>query len=167
MKRPSVILLAGAITAIAAFVLIYFAGTAGSREMLRQPNPELAWLKKEFKLKDEEFRRISELHESYLPKCAERCMLIEEQSAILRGLLATNAAVTPAVEQAMLRRAAIRAQCETEMMRHFVEVSRTMPPEQGRRYLRWVEQQTILRGEAMELQHHQADEGNQHQLHQH
>ena len=44
----------------------------------------------------------------------------------------------------MAERAKMRADCEAEMLEHFLEVSRTMPPEQGRRYLAWVEQQTFL-----------------------
>jgi hypothetical protein len=28
-----------------------------------------------------------------------------------------------------------------------------MPPEQGRRYLAWVQEQTVLRGQAMENRH--------------
>jgi hypothetical protein len=33
------------------------------------------------------------------------------------------------------------------MLKHFFEVSRTMPPEQGKRYLAWVRENTCLRGE--------------------
>jgi hypothetical protein len=40
------------------------------------------------------------------------------------------------------------------MLKHFMEVSRGMPPEQGRRYLAWVEQRTLLSGQAMEQRHH-------------
>jgi hypothetical protein len=47
------------------------------------------------------------------------------------------------------------------MLKHFIAVSQTMPPEQGRRYLAWVEKQTFMRGEAMERQHHQ-DPGHDH-----
>ena len=35
------------------------------------------------------------------------------------------------------------------MLKHFFEVSRTMPPEQGRRYLTWVQEQTCLREQTM------------------
>jgi hypothetical protein len=43
------------------------------------------------------------------------------------------------------------------MLRHFLEVSRTMPPEQGQRYLQWVEQQTCLSGQPMERLHKNGD----------
>jgi hypothetical protein len=39
------------------------------------------------------------------------------------------------------------------MLQHFYEVSRTMPPEQGRRYLAWVQERTILADSHEEMQH--------------
>ncbi len=33
------------------------------------------------------------------------------------------------------------------MMQHFYEVSRAMPPEQGKRYLAWVQSETLLPGQ--------------------
>lgn len=154
MKRPFVILALGVFACVMAFGIVYFAGTTSSRELLREPQPELAWLKKEFNLGEGEFARIVELHEAYLPQCAERCRAIEKVKAKLEGLVADASAVTPEIHALMVQRAKMRADCEAEMLKHFIEVSRTMPPEQGRRYLGWVERQTVLRGEAMEQRHH-------------
>jgi hypothetical protein len=154
MKKPGIILLAGLIGCLVAFAAVYFAGTASSRELMRQPQPELAWLKKEFNLSEAEYSRIEALHASYLPQCAERCRQIEEQSATLRRLMAESSNVTPEIEAVILRRAEMRAQCESEMLKHFLQVSRTMPEAQGKRYLAWVQQQTFMRGSAMEQSHH-------------
>jgi hypothetical protein len=77
--------------------------------------------------------------------------------------MAQGSALTPQIQELMAKRAQMRADCEAEMYKHFLEVSRTMPAEQGRRYLAWVEQQTFLKGEAMEQQHHRADESHNHQ----
>jgi hypothetical protein len=168
MRRAGFILSFGLLACIAAFAGFYFVGTASSRELLKQPHPELAWLKKEFKLNDEEFSRIVTLHEGYLPQCAERCKLIEEQNVRLQQMLATADSVTPEIEGVLALRAKIRSDCETEMLRHFLEVSRTMPEAQGRRYLAWVEQQTFLRGSAMEQRHHaEASEPDPHRGHHH
>ena len=87
MKKTSLILLLGLLGSIAAFAVCYFAGTASTRELMRQPQPELAWLKKEFNLGDAEYARIVALHQAYLPKCAERCRVIEQQSAKLKRLM--------------------------------------------------------------------------------
>ncbi len=161
MKRAGLVLIIGLAAGIAAFAGFYLAGTATSRELLRQPQPELAWLKHEFNLSEPEFTRIVELHEAYMPGCAERCRRIEEQTSRLNQLLATIPEVTPEVEAVMALRAKMRAQCEAEMLKHFLEVSRTMPAEQGQRYLEWVKKQTVLSGEAMEQRHH-SHQGHDH-----
>lgn len=153
MKKGGFILLAGLVLGAAAFAGFYYAGTAPCRSLMQEPQPELAWLKHEFALSDTEFARITALHEAYLPQCAERCRVIGEQNAKLRELLAKDGTVTPEVQLLLAERASTRAKCEAEMLKHFQEVSRAMPPEQGRRYLVWVQEQTVLRPQAMETRH--------------
>jgi hypothetical protein len=153
MKKAGFVLLAGLLVSTAAFAGFYYFGTASCRALMSEPQPELAWLKKEFKLRDAEFDRITKLHEAYLPQCAQRCMRIAEQNRQLEQLLSKSAAMTPEIQNLLTQRAQTRADCEAEMLRHFLEVSRTMPAEQGRRYLQWVEQQTFLSGQAMEERH--------------
>jgi hypothetical protein len=156
-KGPAILLL-GLLLSAAAFSAIYYFGTAPCRAMMRQPQPELAWLKSEFHLTDAELARITKLHEAYLPNCRERCRRIEEQNAKLQQLLAQSTNVTPEIQALLNERAKMRANCEAGMLQHFLEVSRTMPPDQGRRYLAWVQQQSSLHGAGME-QRHRTDEG--------
>lgn len=154
MRKGIVILLLGLVLGTAAFSGFYYLGTASCRSMMRESQPELAWLKREFGLSDKEFARITALHEAYLPLCAQRCRAIDEQNRTLKELLATNITNTPEIENLLAERAQTRAQCEVEMLKHFQEVSRAMPLEQGRRYLAWVQEQTIMRAQAMESRHH-------------
>jgi hypothetical protein len=165
MKKGALILLLGVLVAAAAFSGLYYLGTAPCRVIMSQTQPELAWLKKEFRLSDAEFNRITKLHEAYRPQCAQRCLLIAEQNRRLEQLLAQTSSVTPEIQNLLAERAKTRADCEAEMLKHFLEVSRTMPPEQGRRYLEWVEQQSSLNGQAME-QSHEAGASNSAQQHQ-
>ncbi|MGH7970768.1 MAG: hypothetical protein ACREIC_18770 [Limisphaerales bacterium] len=153
MKKAALILLLGVLVSAAAFAGFYYLGTAPCRAMMSQPQPELAWLKKEFNLSDAEFDRITKLHEAYLPQCAQRCMRIAEQNRKLQQLLSGASSISPEIKNVLAQRAKTRADCEAEMLNHFLEVSRTMPPEQGRRYLQWVEKQTFLNGQAMEERH--------------
>jgi hypothetical protein len=154
MKKGGLILLAGLVLFVAAFAGFYYFGTTACRAMMNEREPELAWLKKEFKLSDEEFTRITKLHEAYLPQCAQRCMRIAEQNRKLEELLSKSTSVTPEVRDVLAERAKTRADCEAEMLNHFMEVSKTMPPEQGKRYLEWVTQQSSLNGQGMEQMHH-------------
>lgn len=153
MKKVVLILLIGLLMFTAAFSGFYYFGTAPSRNLMHEPEPELAWLKREFKLNDAEFASVTKLHEGYLPQCARRCQLIEEQNQKLQRLLGQATNVTPEIQASLLERAKIRAECETEMLKHFLAVSRTMPSEQGRRYLAWIEQQTFLNSQGMEQRH--------------
>jgi hypothetical protein len=153
MKRGLLILLSGMMAAVLGFAALYGFNSASHRAMTDAASPELAWLKKEFKLGDEEFARISQLHRAYLPECRERCRIIDSQNERLQQLLATNSAVTPALETLLAERARTRADCETAMLRHFLEVSRAMPRQQGQRYLAWVHEHTFLRSPHLEISH--------------
>lgn len=149
MRRGFLILGLGVVAAIASYYCIYLAGTNGPRAWLQNRQPELVWLKQEFKVSDAEFERLSKLHEAYLPKCRERCQRIKVMNEELARLLAKSSSMTPAVESALAERAKMRGECQTAMLKHFFEVSRTMSPEQGRRYLGWVQEQTCLRERMM------------------
>ena len=143
MKRGLLILALGVVGAFVAYCCVYLMGTAKPRAMMQSPQPELAWLKHEFNLGDAEFKRISELHAGYLPQCMERCRHIDELNDKLSNTLASATQVTPEIEKLLNDRAQMRATCQAEMLKHFFEVSRTMPPEQGKRYLDWVQSQTL------------------------
>ena len=146
MKKGVLILLLGLALAAAAYGCVYFFCTSSARNLEQSSQPELAWLKQEFNLSDSEFKRISELHAAYLPQCAEMCRQVEAQNQRLKALLAATNQMTAEIESAIAESARLRGQCQRNMLRHFYEVSRTMPPEQGRRYLAWVQERTFLCG---------------------
>ena len=150
MKRGLLILALGVAGAVVAYCCVYLMGTARPRAMMQSSQPELAWLKHEFNLGDAEFKRISELHAGYLPQCKERCLRIDELNNKLTEVLTSATQVTPEIEKLLNERAQMRATCQAEMLKHFFEVSRTMPTEQGKRYLAWARDNTCLREQAMD-----------------
>ena len=105
--------------------------------------PELAWLKDEFKLNEQEFKDVSTLHEAYLPRCREMCRKIDAQKDELQKLLANATAATPEIDHALSEAARLRSECQQMMLHHFFGVAQTMPKEQGRRYLAWVKQKAF------------------------
>ncbi|HMP84252.1 MAG TPA: periplasmic heavy metal sensor [Verrucomicrobiota bacterium] len=139
MKRALLILVAGVLLGVLAGGSTYLVRTSPHRAMLRDSQPELAWLQHEFKLNDDEFERVATLHNAYLKQCAEMCERIAGTNQLVSRQIAADLAVTPEVERLLADSAALRVQCQKEMLAHFLEVSRTMPPEQGRRYLAWME----------------------------
>lgn len=162
MKKPAFILFLGIVACAAAFLCFYLVGTASTRDLMNERQPELAWLKKEFNLGDAEFARIVALHQAYLPQCEARCKVIEQQNARLQILIDEAGSVTPEIQALLDERARMRKTCEAEMLEHFLAVSRTMPEAQGKRYLAWVEQQTFMRGDPMVQQHHTSGSSHQH-----
>jgi hypothetical protein len=63
----------------------------------------------------------------------------------------TNA-LTPEIEKTLSEAAELRLECQRAMLKHFIEVSKTMPPSQGKRYLVWVEEKTFLPDYGMGMQ---------------
>lgn len=143
MKRSWLIILAGLLLAAVGYACIYLHGTADQRSIEQSSRPELAWLQQEYHLSDTQFARVLELHNAYAPKCAEMCRRIDAKNAQLRKLLSATNLVTPEIKQTLAEANEIRAECESAMLNHFYKVAQTMPPEQGRRYLEWVQQQIL------------------------
>jgi len=143
MKRPWLILVGGLLLAALAYGASYLTGSTCCRNLVEEKNPELSWLKSEFHLSDAEFARIEALHTDYTTACAERCRRIDAKNAELRALLSQTNGVTPAVETALRDAAQLRAECQRAMLEHFYEVSRSMPPDQGKRYFDWVVGRTL------------------------
>jgi len=135
MRRSLLILLAlflaGAAIAGASYLL---ARRICVRE-LATSGDDLAWLRDEFHLSDAEMQRIRQLHEGYLPKCHENCARIAAKKKELQAALDNAQGMTPEAQQKLAEVAALRAQCQANMLAHFYEVSRAMPPAQSRRYL--------------------------------
>lgn len=154
MKRTYLILFAGIAVAALAWCGFYFGTMAPYRAMLHSDAPELEWLKTQFKLGESEFKRISEMHEAYQPKCEEMCRLVLAKNDELRVSLAETSSLTPEIETKLAQVAELRASCQKMMLEHFFNVSRAMPPEQGRRYLEWVQEKTILCDPAGGMNHH-------------
>jgi len=146
MKRAWLILVSGLAAAALGYFGFYHLCIADARHMRQSPTPELAWLKAEFRLGDAEFNRIATLHEAYREGCMERCRLIDGKNEALKAMLAGTNVITPEIERALAEAAQLRAECLTHMLQHFYEVSQSMPPEQGRRYLIWVHERTLQTG---------------------
>lgn len=141
MRKPLVIIIAGLLLAAAAYTGLFLARTAPSDA--GAPS-ELLWLRKEFSLTDQEFARIRELHEGYLPDCARMCARIAVANQELERLILSTNEVTPEITRRLSEIGNIRQECEARMLKHFYAVSRAMPEEQGRRYVAEMQKVTSL-----------------------
>jgi hypothetical protein len=143
MRRSLLILIAILLGSAAITGASYLLGRQICARQLLGSGDDLAWLRREFRLGDAEMQRIRQLHEGYLPKCRENCARIADKKKELQTALDNAQGMTPEAQQKLAEVAALRAQCQANMLGHFYEVSRAMPPEQGRRYLAEMQRLTL------------------------
>ncbi len=151
MNRSLIIVLGALALCAGLFTSSYFAGKSVC--CVSSSTDELGWLQQEFRLSNAEMARVRKLHEGYLPKCAAMCKEIAAKKREVAAALddATNAAdVREPVGKKLGELALLRAQCQLQMLQHFVEVSRAMPPEQGQRYLAEMKRITLGAHEQVE-----------------
>lgn len=144
MKRAILIIFAGLLLAGVAYGCVYLVRTAKARATDAAEHPELIWLTREFGLTQQEFARIRDLHEAYIPDCARMCAKIEAANTELEALVIKTNQVTPEISEKLSEIGRIRQECQTRMLNHFYAVSRSMPEEQGRRYLAQMQKLTSL-----------------------
>lgn len=155
-------LVSGLLVAVAAYACVYFMKTARERTVAKSAEPALAWMRDEYHLNDAQFQRLNELHHAYLPKCAEMCIRIDEKNSELQRLLSGTNVVTPKIRSVLAEAAQLRAECQANMLDHFYAVSKTMPPEQGEKYLAWIKRKTFLSDHLMPG--HVSEAGSDHHM---
>jgi len=143
MRRSLIILLVVLLGGAAIAGASYLVARRICMRELAPAGDDLAWLRDEFHLGDAEMQLIRQLHDGYLPKCRENCARIAAKKQELQAALDKAQGMTPEAQQKLAEVAALRAQCQAGMLAHFYEVSRAMPPEQGRRYLAEMQRLTL------------------------
>jgi|SRR6266542_2358307 len=150
MRRSVLLLSALAIIGVALAAATFRLGDHISATHLAARTDDLDWLRMEFRLNDQDLARIRQLHDGYLPECHSFCLRIAASKRELQDALSPGTNVSVTVEEKLKEIAILRAQCQTAMLRHFVEVSRVMPPDQGRRYLAEMQRLTLGTHESIE-----------------
>jgi hypothetical protein len=161
MNRSLVILCGALALGAAIFAGSYLTAQRATVSCCARPADDLSWLQDEFHLDRAEMARIRELHEGYLPQCAGLCAKIAAKKAELEAVLGSNTNLTAEAQTKLNELAALRVQCQAQMLQHFVAVSQAMPPEPGRRYLAEIKQLTLGTNELME-QSMTGDTGHEH-----
>lgn len=140
MKRGLWIIMAALLASLAGFVITHrpccsfvtkpTAAFHGSSLL-----PELEWLRREFKLTDAQFTRVSELHLNYRPTCETLCARVMASRDKIKKLIESGTQVTPEISAALQEQAALHAECQTAMLQHLYQTAACLSPDQARRYL--------------------------------
>ena len=133
MKRPVLILLAMAAVAAAAYFACYHFATRDTRAMLGSAG-DMAWLRAEFALTDDQARAIAALQADYDPRCMAMCDRIIQSGARLKKLLRESKAMTPELEAAVREVSQTQADCRAATLAQAFAISAHMAPEQAVRY---------------------------------
>ena len=148
MNRSLVILLGVLALGAAIFTGSYFVSQRAC--VMTRSADDLSWLRDEFHLSDTEMSRVRQLHEGYMPQCARMCALIAAKNAEVQTALGSGTNVTAEAQKKLTELGELRAQCQAQMIQHFIAVSQAMPPEEGRRYLAEMKKLTLGSHEEIE-----------------
>ncbi len=150
MNRSLVILFGALALGAVVFAGSYFASQRACVMCRSNPSDKLGWLQVEFHLNDVEMIRIRTLHEGYEPQCEEMCARVAAKKLELEAALGNGTNLTTDVKKKLTELGQLRSECQAQMLQHFINVSRAMPPEQGTRYLAEMKKLTLGIHESME-----------------
>ena len=138
MKKGMLLLLVAMVAGIAAFcVMRWHKGAVHSHHsgVALDAMPELAWLRTELQLSDEQFAKVKELHIAYRPKCVEMCRRISEAHEKIESFAEAHRVITPDYKAALKEHADIHVECQEQMLRHLYETAAMLNGDQAKRYL--------------------------------
>ncbi|MDP3849381.1 MAG: hypothetical protein Q8Q59_02675 [Luteolibacter sp.] len=137
MKKGLLILLLAILAGVSAFWIArsHRQASAADSEVLLDSMPELAWLREDLKLSDDQFAKASEVHAAYRPVCAGMCRRISEAHAKLKTLASADRGMSPELQAAILHHARVHAECQQKMLEHLYQTAGLLDDKQAARYL--------------------------------
>lgn len=135
MKKGLLILMVALAAGAAAFVIARSHRQSIQSGVLLDTMPELAWLRTELRLSDEQYRQAGDLHTAYRPVCAEMCRRITEAHAKLEKIAQTGRGMTPELSAAIEHHARVHAECQAKMLEHLFQTAALFDDRQAARYL--------------------------------
>lgn len=105
------------------------------QQVLLDSMPELAWLKGELNLNNEQFAKAIALHAGYRPRCVAMCRNIAAARAKMEFLARTSHGMTPELAAALREHARVQAECRQRMLEHLYQTAALMDEKQAARYL--------------------------------
>ena len=143
MNRSLVIILGALALAAVLFLGSFAISQRVCRACIAEPPGSLHWLQSEYHLNNDEMAHIQKLHNDYMSQCDSMCRMIASKQQEVETALNNATNVSPVTQQKLDDLAACRAHCQSQMLQYFVNVSRLMPPDEGRRYLADMETNTL------------------------
>jgi hypothetical protein len=138
LTKPFLILLVALIAGFGTYTITRQHLTSNTPATLLDELPELAWLRKELALTDDQFARVGALHAAYRPICEEMCRRIHASLERLESVAVNSRSTDAELRDAIANHERVRAECKLRMLEHLYETASLMNDEQAARYLKAV-----------------------------
>jgi hypothetical protein len=138
MRKGHYFLLIALFAGVLAFCVSRFHQQSAQREVLLDSIPELAWLRDELDLSEEQFAKASELHIAYRPICEEMCAKIASAHESMDAVAARSRGMTSELTDAIREHARVHAECQERMLEHVYRTAEVLDKKQADAYLRTV-----------------------------
>lgn len=135
MKKGLLILAAAIMAGILAFFLSRSQPVGDTDTVLLDSMPELAWLRTDLKLSDEQYSKVEQLHRDYRPVCAEMCRRIAESEATVAKHASEQSGMSDDLAKSIENHGHVIAECKRGMLEHIYKTAAMMDENQSRRYL--------------------------------
>jgi hypothetical protein len=135
MKKGLLILVLALAAGVLAFWVTRSHQQADRQAVLLDSMPELAWLRVELKLTDDQFATASALHVAYRPTCEVMCRNIAQAHARLETLARGGRGMSPELTAAIHDHARVHAECQQKMLEHLYQTAGLLDDKQAARYL--------------------------------
>jgi hypothetical protein len=136
MKRVVLVLLVAVIAGLAAFFWMRSYQRPERNGVMLDSMPELAWLRTDLKLSEQQFAEVSRLHAAYRPQCEKMCMEIAGAREKLEAAILRNRGMNDEVQAAIRKHAETRAKCRQAMLNHMYETAAVLDANQAGQYLK-------------------------------
>jgi hypothetical protein len=114
--------------------------------------PELAWLRSEFQLNEEQFDRVKVLHLTYKPTCEALCLKVTMARQKVKTLVTAGRVPSQELDAALQEQAAVHVECQKALLKHVHDTAALMSPAQAEQFLRAILPQVL--GEEMSPDSH-------------
>lgn len=101
MKRYLILLAVALLAGSVAFCVTRSHKLAERKTVLLDAMPELAWVREELELTDDQFARIAALHAAYRPTCVEMCRRIADAQGRVEAAARGTRNMVPELEVAI------------------------------------------------------------------
>lgn len=135
MRKGALALIFAVLGSALAYCIYFYCATQPVQAMLTQPDGQMEWLRREFRLNDAQFTKVKQLHEAYRPGCDQMCLRIAEANGEANALIANSNAMTPEIEAALQKCSTLQNKCRQALLAHVYAVGAEMNPSEARRYI--------------------------------